>query len=102
MKRRVPEMTTDEETEAFLNQDLSDLDFDQFKPANFEFRTPGRRSACLAPGTPAPRSGVYRETGPRGGKAGGSITMSRGNPLPPAKKGRSWTPVSTAHSDGED
>jgi predicted DNA binding CopG/RHH family protein len=31
-------MTTDEEAEKFLEQDLSDLDFSQFKPARFEFR----------------------------------------------------------------
>jgi predicted DNA binding CopG/RHH family protein len=30
-------MTTDEEAEAFLEQDLSDLDFSQFKPVRFEF-----------------------------------------------------------------
>ena len=35
--RLVPFMTTDEEVETFLDQDLSDLDFSQFKPANFEF-----------------------------------------------------------------
>jgi predicted DNA binding CopG/RHH family protein len=35
--RRVPVMTTDEEAEAFLEQDLSDLDFSQFKPVHFEF-----------------------------------------------------------------
>jgi predicted DNA binding CopG/RHH family protein len=37
MKRKVPRMKTDEEVEAFLAQDLSDLDFSQFKPARFEF-----------------------------------------------------------------
>ena len=37
MKRKVPRMTTDEEAEAFLEQDLSDLDFAQFKPVRFEF-----------------------------------------------------------------
>ena len=37
MKRKVPVMTTDEEAEAFLEQDLSDLDFSQFKPYQFEF-----------------------------------------------------------------
>ena len=37
MKRKVPVMTTDEEAEAFLEQDLSDLDFSQFKPYRFEF-----------------------------------------------------------------
>ena len=37
MPRKVPRMRTDEEAEAFLNQDLSDLDFSQFKPLRFEF-----------------------------------------------------------------
>ncbi|MCK9991881.1 MAG: hypothetical protein Dbin4_00401 [Alphaproteobacteria bacterium] len=37
MKRKVPRMTTEEEAEAFLTQDLSDLDFSQFKPVKFEF-----------------------------------------------------------------
>ena len=37
MTRKVPGMTTDQEAEAFLAQDLSDLDFSQFKPAKFEF-----------------------------------------------------------------
>lgn len=35
--RKVPVMRTDEEAEAFLMQDLSDLDFSQFKPMHFEF-----------------------------------------------------------------
>ena len=35
-RRTVPEMTTDEEAEAFLDQDLSDLDFTQFRPADWE------------------------------------------------------------------
>jgi len=34
--KRVPEFKTDEEAEAFLEQDLSDLDFSQFKPMRFE------------------------------------------------------------------
>ena len=33
---KVPIMTTDAEAEAFLDQDLSDLDFTQFKPFDFE------------------------------------------------------------------
>ena len=37
MKRKVPKLTTDEEAESFLEQDLSDLDFSQFKPMRFEF-----------------------------------------------------------------
>lgn len=34
--KTVPVMTTDEEADAFLDQDLSDLDFSQFKPLNWE------------------------------------------------------------------
>ena len=37
MKRKVPRLKTDKEAEAFLSQDLSNLDFSQFKPAQFEF-----------------------------------------------------------------
>ena len=37
MKKKVPRMTTDREAETFLDQDLSDLDFSQFKPVRFEF-----------------------------------------------------------------
>ncbi|MGV8854630.1 MAG: CopG family antitoxin [Devosia sp.] len=35
--RKVPHFETDEEAAAFLEQDLSDLDFSQFKPHKFEF-----------------------------------------------------------------
>jgi predicted DNA binding CopG/RHH family protein len=35
--KKVPHFKTDEEAEAFLDQDLSDLDFSQFKPVRFEF-----------------------------------------------------------------
>ena len=37
MSKIVPEFKTDAEAEAFLEQDLSDLDFSQFKPSRFEF-----------------------------------------------------------------
>ena len=37
MKRKVPDLMTDEAAETFLGQDLSDLDFAQFKPVVFEF-----------------------------------------------------------------
>jgi predicted DNA binding CopG/RHH family protein len=43
MKRRVPRLKTDEEAEAFLDQDLSDLDFSQFKPVRFEFEKKAAR-----------------------------------------------------------
>ena len=34
--KRVPEFKSDSEAEAFLEQDLSDLDFTQFKPMQFD------------------------------------------------------------------
>ena len=37
MKKTVPRLKTDKQAEAFLAQDLSGLDFSQFKPARFEF-----------------------------------------------------------------
>jgi predicted DNA binding CopG/RHH family protein len=40
MKKRrgkVPRLRTDREAEAFLEQDLSELDFSRFKPVKFEF-----------------------------------------------------------------
>ena len=37
MKKQFPTLMTDEAAEAFLEQDLSEYDFSQFKPANFEF-----------------------------------------------------------------
>ncbi len=36
-KRKVPRLRTDRAAEKFLEQDLSDLDFSQFKPVRFEF-----------------------------------------------------------------
>ena len=43
MKRKVPRLRSDEEAEAFLDQDLSNLDFSQFKPAHFEFERKSSR-----------------------------------------------------------
>jgi predicted DNA binding CopG/RHH family protein len=37
MRKKVPRLKTNRQTEAFLAQDLSGLDFSQFKPARFEF-----------------------------------------------------------------
>jgi predicted DNA binding CopG/RHH family protein len=37
MKRKVPRLKSDKEAEAFLAQDLSELDFSQFKSTHFEF-----------------------------------------------------------------
>jgi len=35
--KKIPTLKTDQETEAFLDQDLSGLDFAQFKTTRFEF-----------------------------------------------------------------
>ncbi len=35
--KKVPRLRTDEQAEAFLAQDLSNLDFSQFKPEKFVF-----------------------------------------------------------------
>jgi predicted DNA binding CopG/RHH family protein len=37
MKKKVPNLKTDKDAEAFLAQDLSGLDFSQFKASRFEF-----------------------------------------------------------------
>jgi predicted DNA binding CopG/RHH family protein len=37
IRKKVPRLKTDEQAEAFLAQDLSKLDFSQFKPVRFEF-----------------------------------------------------------------
>jgi predicted DNA binding CopG/RHH family protein len=37
MKRKVPQLKTDKQAEAFLASDLSQLDFSKFKRARFEF-----------------------------------------------------------------
>ena len=38
MKKKVPQLKTDKQAEAFLARDLSQLDFSQFKAARFEFQ----------------------------------------------------------------
>jgi hypothetical protein len=99
MARSVPKMTTDEEAEAFLAQDLSDLDFSQFKRTRLKFR---RRAAYLAPGTPAPRSGFYRAVGLDGDEVGDPITVARGEILPTAQAGQSWALVKAVHEAAEE
>ncbi len=37
MRKKVPRLKTDEQAEAFLAQDLSKLDFSEFKTVRFEF-----------------------------------------------------------------
>ena len=38
------------------------------------------------PGEPAPKSGIYEMTGPRGGSTGEQKVSTEGNPLPPTDK----------------
>ena len=51
MARKVPDFKTDAEAEDYLDQDLSDLDFSQFKPVRFEFE---KKSAQLNMRVPQP------------------------------------------------
>jgi predicted DNA binding CopG/RHH family protein len=51
MKRKMPRLATDAEAEAFLEQDLSDLDFTQFKPVRFEFEKKSARVNMRLPQT---------------------------------------------------
>ncbi len=74
MKKKVSRLKTDKAAEAFLDQDLSELDFSQFKPARFEFekkteqinmRVPGRLLAALKARAKArgiPYTRLIRET----------------------------------------
>ncbi len=48
--KRVPAFKTDKEAAAFLEQDLSDLDFKQFKPASFEFQGKDTQLNMRVPG----------------------------------------------------
>lgn len=48
--KRVPEFKTDAEAEAFLEQDLSGLDFKQFQPMRFEI---AKKEAALNMRLPA-------------------------------------------------
>ncbi len=49
MKKKVPRLKTDRQAEAFLAQDLSGLDFSQFKPAKFEFEKKGEQINMRVP-----------------------------------------------------
>lgn len=100
MVRQVPKMTTDEEAEALLEQDLSDLDFSEFKRTRLKFR---RRDSYFASGVPAPRAGIYRnKIGTRGDTVGEPVAVSRGNPLPPATEGGRWVLIEAVHEAAEE
>lgn len=55
--KQVPEFKTDAEVEAFLEQDLSGLDFKQFKPMRFEI---AQKDAALNIRIPAVLLGAVR------------------------------------------
>lgn len=56
------------------------------------------RQPKLTPGTPTPRSGIYEQVGPRGGRTGEQATSTERHPLPPTEKtGRTWVLVDPAH-----
>jgi predicted DNA binding CopG/RHH family protein len=45
--KHIPKLKTDAEAKAFLERDLSGLDFSQFKPARFDFRQKTHRPTFL-------------------------------------------------------
>jgi hypothetical protein len=58
---------------------------------------------AMPPGTPAPRSGIYEQIGPRGGRTGEQADSTRGKPLPPTdRSGMGWQLVTPArHKSGK-
>jgi predicted DNA binding CopG/RHH family protein len=63
-KRKVPKLTSDRAAERFLAQDLSDLDFSQFKPVKFEF---ARKSARISMRLPEDLLAAVKATANRRG-----------------------------------
>jgi hypothetical protein len=51
----------------------------------------------MPPGAATPRSGIYEQVGPRGGRTGEQATPTQAKPLPPVgSPGRRWTLVQPA------
>jgi hypothetical protein len=60
------------------------------------------KTPTLPPGTPTPRSGIYEQVGPRGGRTGEQADSTRGKPLPPTDvPGRGWELIQPAHHKGK-
>lgn len=56
----------------------------------------------MPPGSPAPRSGIYEQIGPRGGRTGEQVDLTRGKPLPPTQRAdKGWTLVRPQHKGGK-
>jgi hypothetical protein len=56
------------------------------------------KTPSFRPGTPTPRSGIYEQVGPRGGRTGEQADSTRGKPLPSVG---GWKLVQPAHHKGE-
>ena len=55
-------------------------------------------TAHMPPGAATPRSGIYEQVGPRGGRTSEQADSTRGKPLPPTDgPGRGWQLVTPAH-----
>lgn len=61
---KVPRLRTDEQAEAFLDQDLSDLDFSQFKAGQLEYE---RKDARLTVRLPQPMLDAVKRQAPARG-----------------------------------
>jgi predicted DNA binding CopG/RHH family protein len=74
--RRVPRLRTDEEAEAFLDQDLSDLDFSQFKAGRLDYE---RKDARLTMRLPQPMLDAVKQQARKRGFpiSGWSVRQSR-------------------------
>ena len=56
----------------------------------------------MPPGAATPRSGIYEQVGPRGGRTGKQIASTRNKPLPPTESpGRRWTLIKPAEHKGK-
>jgi predicted DNA binding CopG/RHH family protein len=83
MTRIVPELTTGAQAEAFLEQDLSDLDFGQFTPAAFEFQPKAAQPTLRMP-QPLLDAALARGEGARLGEPRG-VAATQGR-----RRGRVW------------
>lgn len=48
------------------------------------------KTSGLRPGATTPVSGQYERVGPRGGRTGAEVTSTKGNPLPPGRRGETF------------
>jgi hypothetical protein len=56
----------------------------------------------MPPGAAAPRSGVYEHVGPRGGRTGEQLEVTRGQPLPQGRHPEGgWRLVRTSSKSGK-